>query len=227
MKLLRMVILILFLTMPVIANTHTPYFFLTTGGVFPHQETIIPRLNKFTVRTDTNQGLLLGGGIGFKFRDNIKMELEMNHGWMNISDLSTVEMRVLGIKIEGGEGSLNSLSLTANGRYNFPSGRKWTPYILGGAGAGQISLKDVVIHIAPVYPDASVEKYPFVDDKTWQFVYQAGFGLTYLVGENFILDLGYRYFAALNPSFHTVHEEEFKGKLQRSHLLLSLKYRFK
>lgn len=227
MKLLRIVVLMGFLTIPVIAKIHTPYLFVSSGAAFPQRETVIPGLNNnFTVRTDTDNGILLGGGIGYKFKENLKMEFEVNHCSLNIADLETVEIKVLGLSIEGGKGKLDSLSFTANGRYDFPIGGNWMPYLLGGVGTARVSLKDVYIQTAPVIPNPPVEEYLMVDDNNWQFAFQAGIGLTYLLEEHFILDIGYRYFVTSETQFHTVNGEEFKENLQRGHLLLSLRYLF-
>lgn len=227
MKLLRIIILLGFLTIPATAKTNTPYFFVSSGAVFPQVETVIPGLNNnFSVRTDTDNGLLFGGGIGYSFQENLKMEFEVNLCSTNIADLNTVEMKVLGISIEGGEGKLGSLSFTTNGRYDFPIGGNWMPYLEGGVGAARISLKDVYIQTTPVSPNPPIQEYLLVDDNNWQIAFQAGVGLTYLLDEHFILDIGYRYFFTNETQFHTINGEEFKANLQRSHLLFSLRYLF-
>jgi opacity protein-like surface antigen len=71
-------------------------------------------------------------------------------------------------------------------------------------GIAQVSLKDFVLKTAPVVPNAPITETLLVDDKDSKLAYQFGAGLKYRLNERFIIDLGYRYFATLEPDLADV-----------------------
>lgn len=121
----------------------------------------------------------------------------------NDVDLIEVNQRLIAA---GGE--MKVTSLMANSWVDIRTDSIFVPFFGIGLGAAQL-----------VFDNAG-----FVDDKDTQFAYQIGAGVGVPLGHLWHLDLGYRYFATLDPNF--VDPDGIRNKVDYATHNLSLGLRF-
>lgn len=101
-------------------------------------------------------------------------------------------------------GEMRVTSLMANSWVDIRTDSIFVPFFGIGLGAAQL-----------VFDNAG-----FVDDKDTQFAYQIGAGVGLPLGHHWLLDLGYRYFATLDPTF--VDPDGIRNKVDYATHKLSL-----
>lgn len=203
------------------------YFFIGAGVDLPGEELDAPvHFSDFGVRTDTKAGFLVNCGGGYQIAENLRLEAQVGYRSSKIDDIEVTYMNVVGIGVEGGSGDITSLSFMVNAWYDFYNRGRWLPYFGGGIGAAQVSLKDFSIGIHPSVPDPPITQRLLVDDEDWQFAYQAGAGVGYALSESFTVDLGYRYFASLKPTFTDAGGNELKTDYAHHSAQLAMRYKF-
>ncbi|MBE0597018.1 MAG: porin family protein [Desulfuromonadales bacterium] len=189
------------------------YLGLHGGGVILEGVKNESREGDFNFEFDP--GWLAGATIGYDLRDtypNIgtgRVELEV--AWRT-NDLDKLEFLQPSIGASG-ETTVASVMLNTIGEYreNLP----WLPYIGVGAGVARITLDNF-----------TQGAYPLVDDEDTVFAYQflAGFG--YQVSSRVYLDLGYRYFALLDPTFTDVTGVKFDSEYATHNVTLGARFDF-
>src|SRR6185437_13704297 len=89
------------------------------------------------------------------------------------------------------------------------------PYIGGGAGMARATLDD-----ANLSPTVSVH------DTDTTFAYQGIAGVAYAINQSLKLDVGYRYFATLDPIYQNSAGTRTHGEYRDHTLLVSLRWEF-
>jgi len=228
MKKIALAVLAGILTLPFTAQAGDHgYFFVGAGVDFPGEEVDAPvYFSDFGIRTDTKAGFLVNCGGGYQILENLRLEGEVGYRSSKIDDVEVTYMNVVGIGVEGGSGDITSLSFMANTWYDFYHRGRWSPYFGGGIGAAQVSLKDFSIGTYPNVPNPPMTQRLLVDDEDWQFAYQVGVGVGYELNKSFIIDLGYRYFATLKPSFADAGGNELEADYSHHSSRLAIMYKF-
>lgn len=123
----------------------------------------------------------------------------------NDVDLIEVNQRLVSA---GGE--MKVTSLMANSWIDIRTDSIFVPFFGIGLGAAQLVF----------------DKAGFVDDKDTQFAYQIGAGVGLPLGHQWHLDLGYRYFATLDPTFVDPDGIRNKADYATHNLSLGLRFNF-
>jgi len=221
-------ILIVIISIPVSAKINGNYLYFSIGAWQLADEIQIPGVNNsWTLQTDTNTGLYLNCGSGYyDIWSCFRLEFDISYRTIPIADVEIIDMNVVGISIQGGEGNVTSISFMLNGWYDLDITKNWGFYLGGGLGAGRISLKEFYIETAPVVPNPKVTKTLYINDSDWRFAMQAGAGFTYILSDNLMLDLGFRYYRTSDPKFITEMGDEFFANMQSHSAFLSLKFTY-
>jgi OmpA-OmpF porin, OOP family len=150
-------------------------------------------LGSFTARP--SEGYAVGGKFGYSgvFLPDLRAEGELVYRSNNLSSVSGPFLGPTST-MHAATGSIDSFGLMANLIYDFKNTTPWTPYIGGGVGAAALEVIN-----AGVPSMSSVT----VRDTEWEFAYQAIAGVSYTFNRNWSASLDYRYFATLDPTFHT------------------------
>lgn len=147
--------------------------------------------------------LLMQGGYDF---GGPKAEIEL--GW-----------RSAGLKTLDGHdskygGSTSSLSLMANGLYEFLPKSSWHPFLGAGLGAARTSVR--------WKNDEGI----FLKDADWVFAYQAIAGVSYDLNRNWALKAQYRYFGTLDPSYTSTSGDVGEVGYASHSILAGVTYKF-
>ena len=151
-----------------------------------------------SIDMEFDPGFAIGGTLGYDFGDT-RLETELAYRSNDIDKFSGV-----GGSIDG-DGDFSTLSLMINGFYEVENETKFTPYIGGGIGFANVKL----------------ELFDEDDDET-VFAYQLGLGIGYEINESVTLDLGYRYFATMDPEF----EDDVEAEYISHNVLLSIRFMY-
>jgi OOP family OmpA-OmpF porin len=178
------------------------------------------------IRTETKSGFLASGGGGYQILPNLRLEGQIAYRSSKIDNIKLKYINVLGVGVKGASGDITSLSFMANAWCDFLHRGSWSPYFGGGVGLAQVSLKDFVLKTAPVVPNAPIHETLFADDKDSKLAYQFGAGLKYGLNERFIIDLGYRYFATLEPELADVVGNALEVDYSHQSIQLGITYTF-
>ncbi len=136
----------------------------------------------------TDGGFTAAGAVGCDY-GTTRAELELGYQHNSIKSGSWVDYEE---SAGSGEfsGSVNIMSLMANGFYDIDLGGGTELYAMAGVGVAQVSFKDMLwVEEGDEYTDS-------FDETT--IAWQVGAGLAVPVGDNVKLDLRYRYFATTN-----------------------------
>ena len=113
-------------------------------------------------------------------------------------------------------GKLEIKSLLCNTFAEYHSPSIWTPYVGLGAGYAEVSVDQVTA--------AGV---PFIAaSKDQVFAFQVGCGVGLALGDHLTLDLGYRYFATLQPELKLADGGTFKTRIGVHNVLLGLRLKY-
>lgn len=133
------------------------------------------------------------GGIAGGYRlSDFRLEGEIWYGEHDVDETS-----VMGFNFDStGDGSVTALLL--NGYYDFNYDSPFIPFVCAGVGYAKVEVND--------YNFTGSGMPNFSDDDS-VFAYQLGVGVGYVINENFMIDLKYRYFATEDPEFGTLTTE--------------------
>ncbi len=228
MKRLVFVILLGLVILPgTIKASGNGYFVFSSGLELSQEEIKAPvYFSDIGVRAKTHSGFLLQGAGGLYLSDNLRAECEISYRARDLKNFEVDYVNVVGIGLDGGDGDIRCFSAMANAWYDLLLGEKFIPYIGGGIGAARVSLNNFSINTFPIVPGPTSTETELVDDDDIQFAYQIGAGVGYELSERFIIDLGYRYFATLDPEFTDKGGNKVKIDNAYHNLLLGIKYRF-
>lgn len=151
---------------------------------------------------DTGYGLMVNGGYDF---GGPKAELEL--GYRNAGHKS--------LDGDSASGNSSSLSIMANGIYEFLPKSTWHPFLGAGIGMAQVSddLKG---------SDGRTK----LNQSDWQFAYQGIVGVSYDLNKSWSANAQYRYFATLDPSFTDSDGSKIKADYGTHNILAGLTYKF-
>ncbi|MFC1813251.1 outer membrane protein [Thermodesulfobacteriota bacterium] len=151
-----------------------------------------PGVGPFNAEFDNGSGVV--GGIGYDF-GKIRLEEEVAYR-KNSFDAG---------------GAYDALSLLINGFCDIEINSAFSPYLLAGIGFAQVSIDDLSV--------AGFTRSGSQNDTV--FAYQLGAGVAYDVNEILTVDLGFRFFMAVNPDFNGV-----KAEYKSNNILLGLRFNF-
>ncbi|WP_305043526.1 outer membrane protein [Geoalkalibacter sp.] len=131
----------------------------------------------------SHAGFSLGYNTGRQFstRDNVTGRLEVEFAVRN-NDVDAIEVNQ---RFEPRGGEMKVTSLMANSWIDIRTNTPFVPFFGIGLGAARLNFDNA----------------GFADDSDTRFAYQIGAGVGLPVGRHLNFDLGYRYFATLDPTF--------------------------
>ena len=190
LKALTVCCLIIFLASPAaLAADRGGYVSGRLGACILNDATLSEPGFPYTINTEYDMGLGIGGAIGYDF-GIWRVEGEVAY---RINDVDS--FTALGIGLQG-SGDIDTLSTMANVYFDFENQTAITPFIGAGMGFAQVSANDwSVAGIRIGSEDDSV------------FAYQFFIGLGISVTERLMLDLVYNYFATSDPEFGITEAE--------------------
>lgn len=160
----------------------------------------------FDIEYDPGFNVGTTGGVDFGMA---RVEAELTYRQNDVDSL-----KALGTSFSTG-GDVSALSLMANGFFDIETNSPVTPYIGAGIGFANVSLNDV-----------TESGTLFVDDDDTVFAYQFGLGVAFDLSDLLTLDLGYRYFATLDPEFTDVDGDTFESEYGGHNLDVGLRIKF-
>ncbi len=156
------------------------------GGVnYGHEsDVLVDGIGGINMATDI--GYAVGGFVGYDFGNSFRVEGELAYRRNALNEMS-----------QGGlamamEGYVSSTALMVNGLYDFDSGSALTPYIGGGVGVAQFSVRDAMFVDIPDTPTNQ-------DDTVFAYQFIAGVG--YELSPTLTLFADYRLFGTMDPEF--------------------------
>ncbi|MBM3539422.1 MAG: OmpA family protein [Alphaproteobacteria bacterium] len=182
-------------------------------------------------------GWYIGGGIGANWlRDSdvtggvVNSKAEFERGWAGVAALGYGLGN--GFRLEGelgyrnndvdkvsgasGGGDVSQWSLMGNALYDFQTGTAFTPYVGIGLGGVRVDVDN-----GRTFTGGRT-----INDDDTVFAYQGILGVAYSLAPQWKLDLNYRYFASLDPTFKTNDGIKVDGENRNHTVLLALRYEF-
>jgi len=158
-----------------------------------------------TLEHDWSQHL----GLGYAFSNGFRLEGELGHRFNQIEPTPTIDAG----------GDIHAWSAMANLFYDFNRGGQLEPYIGVGVGAARINLT-AFDHLPPPTFTA--------DGEDTVLAYQGLVGFAVGLGEQWDLDVGYRYFVADSAEYDSRQVGTFTGESDYEHqaLTVGLRYQF-
>jgi outer membrane immunogenic protein len=127
-------------------------------------------------------GIALVGAIGQTFGEGMRAEVELGY---RTNDVDKVKINGWGTAYYNGSADISTLSLMANGYYDFKPRSAFSPFIGGGVGFANVDGNG--------------------DDTV--FAYQLMLGGSWTLDNRLFLDLQYRYFATTDPDLGRIEIE--------------------
>jgi len=183
-----------------------PYVGGQAGVVFLPDSDIQQGITTLTGSFDTGYGLGLAGGYNF---DMFRLEGELFYKTNSFEEVST------GGGSLPADGDVSALGLMVNAYYDFKNQSRFTPFIGGGIGMAQVSIKDLTIGGLAI-----------ADDDDTVFAYQGIAGVGYSITQALTLDLTYKYTATLDPEFTDVTGVPFEAEYQSHNIMLGARFNF-
>lgn len=159
--------------------------------------------------SDTGYAVQVHGGYGFKASSfgTPRLEGELAYRSSGLKSLTDVDGKL--------SGHTSSLSLMANGVYQFLPKSKWHPFVGAGIGMSRIGA------------DWQSVDGKLVDDTDIVFAYQGFAGVSYDMAKNWELSAQYRYFGTQDPEFKASDGGKFKGEYSSHAILAGFTYKFR
>ena len=165
-----------------------------------------------SIESSHDTGWLVGGAIGRRFPGGLRAEGEVAYRRNSLDTLTVTNDGGIGVAL--GVGSLNGLSLDAEGNvsalsfmlnlfYDFSTGVGIVPYLGGGVGLARVSANDVKVLGVTV-----------VDDSDTVFAFQIGAGLSFPITPAADLFVDYRYFRTADPRLTDTTGASFDSEYQ-------------
>ncbi len=175
------------------------YFSLYGGGALVDDVENDSATGSFNLSYDP--GWTGGAAIGYDLRTAFpeigtgRVELEVSWRQNDLDQVEFAEGKVTG----SGTATTESIMLNTIGEYR--DTLPWIPYVGIGAGAARITLDAL-----------RVADFPLVDGEDTVFAWQVLAGVGVQVAPRLYLDLGYRYFATLDPGFTDALGQKFDSQ---------------
>lgn len=168
-----------------------------------------------TFNTDFKPGyafsVALGYDLGEAYPDFGRGRVELEVGYRK-NDVDEMEFEEGTIATEG---DVTVLSAMLNTFGEIRETAPFYPYLGAGVGVARLSLNDV-----------SIKGKVFADDEDTVLAWQVGTGVGWRVSPYLVLDLGYRYFSAVDPSFTDSLGIEFDSEYDTHTVLLGARLDF-
>lgn len=168
-----------------------------------------------TFNMEFKPGYAFAAALGFDLAETYpaygrgRVEVEVAY---RQNDLDEMEFQEGGMAAEG-EVTVASAMLNTFGEFRETA--PYYPYLGAGVGVARIALKDVALGGRG-----------FSDDEDTVIAWQVGAGLGWQVTDALVLDLGYRYFSAVNPTFTDATGEEFDSEFDSHTVLVGARLNF-
>ena len=178
-----------------------------------------------SIESSFETGFGLAGAVGYGIRNSgIRVEGEVSYRRNGLDKLTVTNDGGVGAAL--GVGSLNGLSLAADGNvsalsgmvnafYDFRLANRVKPYVGGGVGVARLSIND-----------AAVLGITVVDDDDIVFAYQVGGGVGFEATPTTTIFLDYRYFATADPSFSDVLGGAFESEYASHNVSVGIRHNF-
>lgn len=172
------------------------------------------------IDSDYKSGYAIGGAIGKKINQNIKVEAEISYKDNDADSLTITNSGQLNGLSAKASGDVSALSFMANAYLDaknigiFTENNPFSPYIMGGVGYAKLDA------------DVNSGGVKIVNDSATAFAYQVGAGINYEINKNVTVDVGYRYFATNEVSMKDSINEPFKTQYKNNLILASVSYSF-
>lgn len=165
---------------------------------------------------DFTDGFLVGGGLGYRFHPNFRVEGLFTHVGNDIDDPcdGTFAICLFPGTPDNGEMTANSFLINFYGDLRFDENQKFYPLAGLGLGVASISaeLERGGIHV--------------VDDSATVLAYQFTLGAGWDVNPNWVLTLAFRYFGTLEPGLTNLAGQDINAKYGRPELVFGVNYYF-
>ncbi len=146
-----------------------------------------------TVTFEFDDGFSFSGAIGGRIEKGIRAEAEFLYLKSDLDKAS-----VSGFGSTPVDGDISSISLLANGYFDFIKEGPITLFFSAGIGIASVEVSDITIPSSSYYLEG---------DDDIVFAYQIGAGVGFSLNEQTILDIKYRYFATSDPDFEIASAE--------------------
>ena len=164
------------------------------------------------IRLGFDTGYGVNAALGYRFRNNLRLEAEFSYGSNKIRELSLLTIATL-----KATGTITTLSGLLNLYYDIPTNSRFEPYIGAGIGASRLAFENLGF----IFPGTNISSGGFTDSTT-VLVYQLRAGVAYNIDSKTAITLGYRYF---NVTSQSVSGLEFDG-IGFHNIELGLRYWF-
>jgi opacity protein-like surface antigen len=138
--------------------------------------------SNYNLTLPINNGYLLGGAIGVKLTDNVRIEVEFSRAQFTAKGLA-VASGSSGSTSATAAGKVNANYLLGNIWLDVPNETSLTPYVGGGLGLGWVD-SDVLFFGGPAGLGGNAKT---------GMAYQLGAGIKYNLNDSIAFDLGYRF----------------------------------
>ncbi len=161
-------------------------------------------------------GLYSSGAVGLDWENGFSTEVALSYQSAGLEDLALTGIggfSVFSASLAGVDGSMSALSLMGNGKLEFGSKKRLSPYIMGGIGLSRVAIDDVTASGAT----------GSLDDEDFVFAYQVGAGIMVPLSERTSVDLGYRYFGTSEADMSD-GTDDFTAGFSSHTVLVGIKY---
>ncbi len=199
------------------------YVSLQGGASFLYDATNVG--GGISIESVFDTGFNVAVAVGYGIRNSaIRVEGEVSYRRNDLDKLTITNDG--GAGVAAGVGSLNGLSLAADGDvsalsgmvnafYDFQLANSVKPYVGGGIGVARLSIND-----------AAVLGITVVDDDDIVFAYQVGGGVGFEATPTTTIFLDYRYFATADPSFSDVLGGAFDSEYASHNVSVGIRHNF-
>jgi opacity protein-like surface antigen len=182
------------------------YASIHAGGCFLEDADLTGNFD--SVSLDYDPGPVVTGAFGYDF---VGARLE---GEIGFRDNGINKVNYQGHSSYPG-GDVSVLSFMANGIADFPLGSPFVPYVNAGIGLALVSINE----------DRSLGiDLDSTDDTV--FAYQGGAGVGYAVTPEWTVEIGYEYFATLDPKFRTAEGDSVDFSYASHSAIAGVRYGF-
>ncbi len=174
------------------------------------------------IESEFDTGYVLDGAVGYAHPSGLRGEIALGFRSHDIDTLTITNDGGVGVFL--GVGSLNGLStsdvdgdvrtvsLMANGFYEFDVGSGFKPFVGAGAGAAFLDVEAALVGVT------------IVDDDDTVFAYQGMAGVSYQISPDLSLSLLYNYFATADPSFSDAAGGSFDSEYDSHNIMVGLRF---
>lgn len=163
-------------------------------------------------------GISFAGAGGYAWRNGFRAEGEIwyqSNGVDQVTVANPGAIPGLGTGTQAGDGDVHALVLLANAAYDFDTGTRFTPYVVGGVGMAKIS-----------YSVFAAGGTVIADDSDWVMAFDVGIGVYYAITDNWAANVGFRYLWTLDPELRDIAGNAFDSEFATYDFLFGVRYSF-